>query len=476
MDSNRFNFNGLKEAMNSLAECPEKVTDILLGMPRDKYKAIKRQLFREAFPDENSVVQFINDLYIKEQIKDIPDFSCRIINFLLAEQNKMALYNSEFWHDGDISLGEVKKRILEMIKGGIAQGELFPTFKTPAAVNIKKDVVASWVSTRKIKEKYPHLLNLSLAGDNKTLSQLLDEIESWYKNLRGEDFGNWIKVFLFARAVKDQLASEPDTVDLFEDRNGVYNFIINVDKRFYDFFEKPIGNKNGNKYHTSIQKKKIISWLEKNSGIIEFPIIASLPNKRQAIIPKAGKVFTFKKGIRDDGKQLLIFSIDTNVLDDEFKNYVSFSKDDIDAIEESWKAINPKHENESLNSFIDVPLRFLSILKILYSRDAVQKLNNGLIVCKQEKTKENLDAELGGLSERIHKTLITRDRIRTGKTSGKPQAIVNIILQAAFQIAVERKWLFYSPGYNGEKYTFIMNPGFFDRKETAKQLKAAKSS
>jgi len=171
----------------------------------------------------------------------------------------------------------------------------------------------------------------------------------------------------------------------------------------------------------------------------------------------------------------LIFSIDTNVLDDEFKNYVSFSKDDIDAIEESWKAINPKHENESLKSFIDVPLRFLSILKILYNREAVQKLANGLIACKQEKTKENLDAELGGLSERIQKTLITRNMMRTGKTSGKPQAIVKAILQATFQIAVERKWLFNSPGYNGEKYTFIMNPGFFDRKETAKQLKAIKS-
>jgi hypothetical protein len=194
MDSKRFNFDGLKEAMNSIVEYPEKVTDILLGMPRDNYEAVKKRLFREAFPDEKSVVQFINDLYIKERIKDIPDFSYRIINFLLAEQKKMALYNSEFWHDGNISLGEVRNRILEMIKSSIAQGELFPTFKTSASasatVNIKKDVVTSWVSTKKIKEKYPHLLNLSLAGDNKTLSQLLDEIENWYKNLRGEDSGS----------------------------------------------------------------------------------------------------------------------------------------------------------------------------------------------------------------------------------------------------------------------------------------------
>ncbi|MCL1814127.1 MAG: hypothetical protein FWG29_11495 [Treponema sp.] len=227
-------------------------------------------------------------------------------------------------------------RILKIIKDTVSQGELFPTFKTPATVNIKKDVVISWVSTKTIKEKYPNLLNLTLAGDKKTLSQLLDEVENWYVSLRGEDYGNWIKVFLFAWAVKDQLINEPDTVDLFEDNNGKYNFIMNVDKRFYDFFAKPIGNKpNGTKYHTDKQKRKIIDWLERNNGAIEFPIIASLPNKRKAIIPKAGKIFSFKKAIRDDGKQLLIFSIDTTVLDDEFKNYVSFNRIDIDAIEES---------------------------------------------------------------------------------------------------------------------------------------------
>jgi len=354
------------------------------------------------------------------------------------------------------------------------QPELFPTFKVPTTANIKRDVVLSIVSPGKIKEKYPHLLNLSLAGEKKTLSQLLDEMENWYKNLEGEDYGNWIKVFLFARAVKDTLQNEPDTIDLFEERDGVYRFIINVDKRFYNFFEDPIGNKNGTKYHTDKQKKKIIKWLEKNNDTIEFPIIASLPNKKKAIIPRAGKVFSFKKALRDDGKQLLFFSIDTNVLDDEFKNYISFSRADIDTIEKAWKEINPKHGTETLKSFIDIPLRFYTALKLLYNRNAIITLSNGLITCKQPLSKENLDTELGGLDDRIQKFLISRDRIRTGKTSEKPKAIKRLILETTFKIAKDKKWLFLDPTFNGNIYTFYMNPGKFDRKETARQLQAQK--
>ena len=478
MASNKkLTFEELQEAMNALSEAPEKVTEIILGMQREKYETVKKRLFRNAFPDKESVIQFINDLYTKERIKGIPGFSHKVVDFLLTEQNKLALYHSEFWNKGDVSLGEVKNRIFELINESITQGEFWPTFKIPQTVNVKKDIVISWVSTDKIKEKYPNLLNLSLAGDEKTLSQLLDEIENWYKNLRGEDYGNWIKVFLFARAVKDQLINEPDTVDLFEDNNGKYSFIINVDKRFYEFFEKPSGTKpNGTKYYPDKQKKKIIAWLEKNNGAVEFPIIASLPNNRKAIIPKAGKVFSFKKAIRDDGKQLLIFSVDTSVLDDSFRNYVSFNRDDIDAIEESWKAKKPKYEDISLNNFVDIPLRFLSALKVFYSRDAVITLENGLIACVQTRNKENLDSDLGDLFKRIQNTLIRRDRVRTGMLSDKPEKIANIILNTTFEIAVERKWLFCMPGYNGKKYKFTMNPGYFDKKETAKQLKALKES
>ncbi|MDR0473979.1 MAG: hypothetical protein LBH43_09965 [Treponema sp.] len=365
------------------------------------------------------------------------------------------------------------------VNENLQQRELFPLFKPTNTVNLKKDVVVSWVSTTKIKEQYPHLLNLTLAGDKKTLSQLLDEVENWYKDLRGEDYGNWIKVFLFARAVKDQLINEPDTVDLFEDNNGRYTFFINTDKRFYEFFEKPKGNKpNGTKYYTDGQKDKIIAWLEKNNDAIEFPIIASLPSNKKAIIPKAGKVFCFKKALRDDGKQLLLFSIDTSVLDDEFNNYVSFSREDIDAIEEAWKEKNPKFESESLKSFVDIPLRFLSRLKTLYSREAVTTLEGGLVACVQTLSKENLDAGLGYLTERIQKTLISRNRIRTGKTSNKPKEIKKLILETTFKIATEMKpkWLFIMPGYKDGKYRFVMNPGFFDPKETAKILTERKSS
>jgi len=122
-------------------------------------------------------------------------------------------------------------------------------------------------------------------------------------------------------------------------------------------------------------------------------------------------------------------------------------------------------------------LRFLSILKILYSRDAVHQLPEGLFACIQKRTEENLNADLGDLWGRIKKTLITRKTIRTGKTSSKPEEIYKKILQTTFQIAVDKKWLFFIPSYNDKNtYTFTMNPGFFDKKETAIRLKTIKSS
>ena len=59
------------------------------------------------------------------------------------------------------------QEILKTLPSNFAkQGELFSYFTPPSSVNIKRDVVVSWVSTKKIKEKYPHLLDLTLAGDN----------------------------------------------------------------------------------------------------------------------------------------------------------------------------------------------------------------------------------------------------------------------------------------------------------------------
>ena len=117
-------------------------------------------------------------------------------------------------------------------------------------------------------------------------------------------------------------------------------------------------------------------------------------------------------------------------------------------------------------------MRFLSTLKIIYSRNALIKLENGLLACIQPLKRENLDSDLGNLAERIQKTLTSRNIIRTGKTSGKPQEIKDFILKTTFKIAVERKWLFCMPKYEKGVYKFTMNPGFFDRQETAKRLQA----
>lgn len=354
------------------------------------------------------------------------------------------------------------------------QKELFPSFRPSKIVNVNKDVVISFVSTKKIREKFPNLLNLKLAGDDKTLTELLDEIENWYRDLKGADFANWIKVFLFARAVKDKKINEPDTIDLYEEQDGRLRFYINTDKRFYEFFEEPTGTKpNGTKYYTDKQKKKIIAWLEKNNGVIEFPVILPLPNNKKAIIPKARKVFEFKSGLTEDGKQILIFYIDTSILDDEFKNYVSFKRADIDAIETAWKKETPKYEDISLSSYSDIPLRFFTRLKLLYSREALKTLDHGFIACVQTLSKENLDNDLGCLSERIQKTLKSRDRIRTGKTSNKPQEIKKQILETTFKIAIELKWLLCMPSFNNGIYKFTMIPTSFDKQEAIKRITEA---
>jgi hypothetical protein len=51
MASNKkLTFEKLQEAMNALSEAPEKVTEILLGMPREKYETVKNGFSVMRFP------------------------------------------------------------------------------------------------------------------------------------------------------------------------------------------------------------------------------------------------------------------------------------------------------------------------------------------------------------------------------------------------------------------------------------------
>lgn len=363
------------------------------------------------------------------------------------------------------------------------QTELFPVFSISKNVEIKKEFALNFGSIARMKEKYKDILSQKLPGGNKTLLQSLDEVENWYNNLYGEDLGNWVKLFAFAKAVKEQAMHEPDTIGLFEEHSGIYKFLINADQRFYEFFAKPNGTrKDGRTYHTTKLKEKIIAWLDKNKDAIEFPVLVTLPNQKTAIFPQAKKIYAFKKGLQEDGKPLLTFMIDTNILESEFKDYVSISIEEIDAIAERWEEML-KRENDasdepldlkifSLNGFVDVPLKFLLTLKNIYTREGNYISKQGTFTGNiQTLSKEHLNSHLGNLSERIQKHLVSRNIIRTARSSDKPARVITLLLETVFALAVERRWLLSKPGYIKGVYKFNINAGYFDRKKTAKRLK-----
>jgi hypothetical protein len=392
------------------------------------------------------------------------------------------LYRSSKSEFADI-LKNIKKTLDVYLEPEPKQTELFPVLSLSKSVELKKEFALNFGSIPKLKEKYKIILNNKLPGSNKTLLQLFNEVEDWYKNLRGEDLGNWLKLFAFAKAVKEQAVNEPDTIGLFEDRKGVYRFLISADQKFYEFFAKPDGaRKDGRTYHTTRLKDKIIAWFDKNKDAVEFPVVVALPNQTTAVFPHAKKIYTFEKGLREDGKPVLVFSIDTNILESEFKDYVSISIAEIDAIAELWEE-TLKKENDasedplnlktlSLNGFVDVPLKFLLTLKEIYSREGDYTNKEGTFNGNvQTLSKENLDLHLGSLLERVQKHLESRNVIRTGKTSDMPAKVMTLILEAVFATAVHRRWLLSKPGYVKGIYKFNINAGYFDKRETAKRLR-----
>jgi len=197
-----------------------------------------------------------------------------------------------------------------------------------------------------------------------------------------------------------------------------------------------------------------------------------LPDEKTAIFPEARKIYSFEKGLREDGRQLLTFMIDTNILENDFKNYVSIDIEEIDAIKDIWETLaNHNHDFKTfwLNSFVDIPLRFLLTLKNIYSREG--NYTNGCFAGNTQRlTKENLDTQLGSLTDRIQKHLKGLNVIRTGKTSSKTKEIKILILETAFSIAVQRRWLISDPTYQDGVYRFNINAGYFAQRSTARRL------
>ena len=468
MADEKLDFEELKAAMNTLADNPEKVTEILLGLPRDKYEAEKKDLFRSVFPDENTVIQFIKDLYIKEKIINIPEFSYKVVDFLLTEQDKMALYRSEFWTEGDISLSEIKDRILELIKSDtLSQRELFPLFKPQKSVELKKEFALNFGGLDRIETDYKHLLKTKLTG-GLTLQQHIEKVRCWFNGLHGDNLGNWIKLFAYVKAVKDYSENQEEAINFREVSTGRYCFSIKQNKDFFAFFIRP-DRKTGQ--YTSKAKNKFLKWLHDNQDTIEFPMII---NGKVWNIPM--RIYEYAENVSD---KEIVFKVDTNILESEFKDYVSINVDEIDEIGEAWETIAEANSLFSrtgyrLNSFSDIPLKFLLTLKNIYNRKG-DYLNNKFAGNTQHLTAENLDSHLGGFAERVTKHLQTSGKIKTGKTGKLPGEIKSLILETTFKIAVTQAWLLTMPLYENQTYRFNINAGYFDRKGTARRLKITQS-
>ena len=461
-------FDEMHDSMGALAENPDKVTEILLGMPRDKYEVLKKRLFRKAFPDENSVSQFINDLYMKEHVKDIPEFANQTIKFLMVEQHKMALFNSEFWQDGDITLGEVKRRILDILKNDLSpQGELFPVFSPQKTVEIKKEFALNFGGLDRIEKEHKHLLKEKLSS-GLTLQQHIDKVRDWFNTLRGDDLGNWIKLFAYIKSVKSFSETEEETINFREMGPGRYCFSIKKDQNFFEYFIRP-DKKTGQ--FTTKAKNKFLKWLHDNQNTIEFPLIF---NSKVWNIPM--RVYEYAENVSD--KQIL-FIVDTNILESQFNDFVSINIDEIDAVNEAWENLAEKNPEFSrlqlrLNSFIDIPLKFLLILKNIYSRggDFTNGEYSGNV---QTLSAEKLDSRLGNLNERVKKHLIKTRKIRTGKTGKLLGNVERLIYETTFKIAMARGWIVSMPVYENSIYKFNINAGYFDRKHTAKRINTRNS-
>jgi hypothetical protein len=378
----------------------------------------------------------------------------------------MALFSSEFWKDGDISLGEVKDRILEIIKDTVAQGELFPVFRPQKSVELKKEFALNFGGLERIESEYKHLLNDKLSG-GLTLQQHIDKVRGWFNNLHGENLGNWIKLFAYVKAVKDYSETGGETVNFREVGLGSYCFNVKQNKDFFTFFIRR--DKNTGQFTTKA-KTKFLKWLHNNQNAIDFPMIL---NGKVWNIPM--RIYEYAENISD--KEIL-FKVNTNILESEFKDFVSINIEEIDAIAEMWETIannNQAFTKHRLNGFSDIPLKFLLALKNIYNRKG-NYINADFTGNTQRLSAENMDARLGNLSDRVKTHLKKSNSIITGKTGKLPGETISLLLETTFTIAKGRGWLLTMPKYEDGTYKFNINAGYFDRKNTAQRLMAPKNA
>jgi hypothetical protein len=350
---------------------------------------------------------------------------------------------------------------------GLAQGEFWPVFTLPKTLFLKKEFSLNFGATERIRKDFPALLAKKLTN-GKTLAQQLDEVDKWFSNLRGKDLGLWIKLFAYVQEVKEHAEKHDETVNFapVKDRPGCYRFHVKRNKAFFNFFIRP-DKKSGQ--ITTKAKASFLMWLSENQKEIFFPIVI-----RGQLWAGPVRIYKYIESISGDD---LIFEVDTNILESEFRDYISIPLEELDATADLWEEAASrfsKYKKFTPSYFSDMPMKLLIALKNIYNPAGDFETVKGFKGNVQWLHKDTLDQRMGGLTDRIQKHLESRGAIRTGKTS---QAILNVkreILETLFDIAQERKWIF-SCKYEKETYRFSLNVGFFAPQRTAQRLSLLKN-
>jgi hypothetical protein len=401
-----------------------------------------------------------------------PDFDPALITELETERDKLKeKYENEDYANSILSFAfflkldiasDFQYHIDKLKETGQAptQQELFPIFKPQKNVALKREFALNFGGLEVIEKKYSHLLSEKLHS-GMTLQQHIDKVRDWFNNLHGETLGNWIKLFAFVQSIKEFSEMETETINFRTVGPGRYSFSIRQDKTFFSFFIRP---SKKTKQFTTTAKNKFLKWLHDNQDTIEFPMII---NGKVWNVPM--KIYTYAENIED--KELLFF-VDTNILESEFKAYVSIDIKEIDHIDEIWErlaALDPDFKKYRLNSFVDLPLKFLLTLKQIYNEKGDFKTKNGFIGNVQRLTKENLNEHLGDLAGRAKTHLQSRGKAGAGKSTITDN-VIRLLLNTTWAIAKERAWLMSEPKIENGTWTFNINPGYFAKKKTAKRL------
>jgi hypothetical protein len=424
-----------------------------------EYPMPEKRIEKNQFSDD---IEKIADIRVRKNLKALEELALQYHRYLPELLDSLI---AKIPDDEDL------KKAKEALKNALEtsdplQREFFPLFRPQKSVELKKEFALSFGGLDRIEKEYKYLLAEKLTS-GLTLQEHINKVRNWFNSLRGEDLGNWIKLFAYVKAVKEYSETVEEIVNFREIGPGRYCFSIKQNKDFFSFFLRP--DKNSGQFTTKA-KNKFLKWLHDNQSTIEFPMIF---NGRVWNIPM--RIYEYAENVSN--KEIL-FVVDTNILESEFKDYVSINIREIDAIEEAWEGIAEKNSDFSrhrLNNFVDIPLKFLLTLKNIYNRGGDYK-NADFAGNVQTLSGNVLDAHLGELSDRLKKHLMNRDKIRTGKSGSLLGEIENLIYETTFTIAKERSWLLTMPKLENGTYKFNINAGYFDRKNTARRLKASENS